>query len=79
MNELLKTLLLVFGLLNFSPSLAQRSELGFGIGTFNYTGDLVKNYNFRYSKPAATVFYRSNMSPVVSFRAGITAGNAWRF
>jgi hypothetical protein len=74
MNELLKTLLLVFGLLNFSPSLAQRSELGFGIGTFNYTGDLVKNYNFRYSKPAATVFYRSNMSPVVSFRAGITAG-----
>lgn len=53
---------------------AQRSEVGFGIGTFNYTGDLVRNYDFKYSKPAGTVFYRSNLSNVVSFRAGITAG-----
>lgn len=52
----------------------QRSEVGFGIGTFNYTGDLVRTYNFSYSRPAATVFYRSNLSKVVSFRAGITAG-----
>ncbi len=55
-------------------SIAQRSEIGFGIGTFNYTGDLVRNYNFKYSKPAATVFYRSNLSKVVSFRAAFTAG-----
>ncbi len=53
---------------------AQRSEIGLGIGTFNYTGDLVRTYNFKYSKPAATVFYRSNLSKVVSFRAAITAG-----
>jgi len=53
---------------------SQRSELGFGIGTFNYTGDLVRNYNIKYSKPAATVFFRSNLSKVVSFRAAITAG-----
>lgn len=53
---------------------AQRSELGFGIGTFNYTGDLVKNYNFRYSQPAATVLYRSNINKIVSFRAAITGG-----
>lgn len=53
---------------------AQRSELGFGLGTFNYTGDLVRTYNFKFSKPAATVFFRSNISKVVSFRAGITAG-----
>jgi hypothetical protein len=69
-----KTLSLVLCLLVCAPSLAQRSELGFGIGTLNYTGDLVRNYNFRFSKPAATVFYRSNLSPVVSFRAGITGG-----
>lgn len=56
------------------PSLAQRSEIGFGIGTFNYTGDLVRTYDFKYSKPAGTVFYRSNLSKVVSFRAAITAG-----
>jgi hypothetical protein len=55
-------------------TIAQRSEVGFGIGTFNYTGDLVRTYNFKYSKPAATVFYRSNLSSVVSFRAAVTAG-----
>lgn len=55
-------------------ALAQRSEVGFGLGTLNYTGDLVRSYNFRYSQPGATVFYRSNLSPVVSFRAALTGG-----
>src|ERR1700754_3282396 len=53
---------------------AQRSELGFGIGAFNYTGDLVKNYNFKHSRPAVTVLYRSNINRIVSFRASITGG-----
>lgn len=53
---------------------AQRSEVGFGIGTFNYTGDLVKNYNFKYSRPAVTVLYRSNINKIVSFRAALTGG-----
>lgn len=53
---------------------AQRSEVGFGIGTFNYTGDLVRTYHFKNLKPAGTVYYRSNISKVVSFRATITAG-----
>lgn len=66
-------LVTVFLLTAFS-TLAQRSEVGAGIGTFNYTGDLVKFYNFRYSKPAVTVFYRSNLSNVVSFRASVTGG-----
>ena len=57
------------------PSLfAQQSEVGFGIGTFNYTGDLARNYNIFNSKPAATAFYRSNMSKVISFRAAMTGG-----
>jgi hypothetical protein len=54
--------------------LTQRSEVGFGIGAFNYTGDLVRTYNFAFSKPAATVFYRSNISNVISFRTSITGG-----
>jgi len=54
--------------------LSHRSEIGFGLGTFNYTGDLVRTYNFATSKPAATVFYRSNISNVISFRTSITAG-----
>lgn len=53
---------------------AQKSEVGFGLGTMNYTGDLARSYNFLNSKPAVTVFYRSNFSQVVSLRAGITAG-----
>lgn len=54
--------------------LEQRSEYGFGVGTFNYTGDLARNYNFRFSKPAATAFYRANISSVISFRTALTAG-----
>lgn len=54
--------------------LGHRSEIGFGLGTFNYTGDLVRTYNLASSKPAATVFYRSNISNVISLRTGITAG-----
>lgn len=64
--------LLVLG--SFGTASAQRSEVGFGLGTFNYTGDLVRTYDFSFSKPAATVFYRSNLSKVVSFRAGVTGG-----
>jgi Domain of unknown function (DUF6089) len=54
--------------------LSQRSELGFGLGTFNYTGDLVRTYDFAFSKPAATVLYRLNLSKVVSVRTSITGG-----
>jgi hypothetical protein len=53
---------------------AQRSEVGFGLGTLNYTGDLSRTYNFLNSRPAGTVFYRSNLSKVVSFRTSVTAG-----
>ncbi len=53
---------------------AQRSEIGFGVGVFNYTGDLVRNYDFAYSKPAATLVYRANLSKVVSFRVSLTGG-----
>ena len=54
--------------------LGQRSEVGFGLGTFNYTGDLVRTYNLATSKLAGTVFYRSNISNVISLRTSITAG-----
>jgi Domain of unknown function (DUF6089) len=53
---------------------AQNAEIGFGIGAFNYTGDLARNYHLANSKPAGTVFYRSNLSRVISFRTAVTAG-----
>ncbi len=67
-------LLVVFGSTHAQQMLGQRSEVGFGLGTFNYSGDLVRSYNLAFSKPAATVFYRSNISRVVSARTSITAG-----
>ncbi|MGC1241130.1 MAG: DUF6089 family protein [Chryseosolibacter sp.] len=54
---------------------AQKSEVGFGIGTLNYTGDLARTYNILNSRPAATLFYRANLSQVVSLRAAITGGS----
>lgn len=53
---------------------SQRSEVGFGLGTLNYTGDLVRSYDFSFSKPAGTIFYRTNLSNALSFRTGLTAG-----
>jgi hypothetical protein len=54
--------------------LSQKSEVGIGIGTFNYSGDLVRTYNFAFSKPAATIFYRANLSQVISVRTSLTGG-----
>jgi hypothetical protein len=54
--------------------ISQRSEIGGGLGIFNYTGDLVRTYDLATSRPAATIFYRSNISRVVSFRTSLTGG-----
>src|SRR5689334_1131130 len=64
-------------LLFVNPTLAQpsqRSEVGFGLGVFNYTGDITRSYDVTTSRPAATVFYRSNISKVISFRVALTGG-----
>src|SRR5258706_14812762 len=53
---------------------SQRSEVGFVLGVFNYTGDLVRTFDLTTSRPAATVFYRSNISRVITFRTALTAG-----
>ena len=68
-------IIFVLLLIGFENSgLAQRSEIGFGIGTFNYTGDLTRTYRLANSRPAGTIYYRHNISKVVSMRATITAG-----
>lgn len=69
-----RAIFLCMGCLFAAPALSQRAEIGGGLGTLNYTGDLVRTYNFAYSRPAGTIFYRSNLSNVVSFRAGLTGG-----
>jgi hypothetical protein len=78
-NHLLILIVFIVLVLQKTDAMAQqilghRSEIGFGLGTFNYTGDLVRTYNLASSKPAGTVFYRSNISNVISLRTAITAG-----
>jgi len=69
--------ILLLGLFSFFLSeaqISQRTEIGGGLGVFNYTGDLVRTYDLTTSKPAATFFYRSNISKVISFRTSFTGG-----
>jgi len=73
-SHLVVALLFTLVITTCAGQIRQRSEVGIGLGTFNYTGDLVQNYNFKFSQPAFTVFYRNNVSKVISFRASITAG-----
>ena len=55
--------------------LQRRHEVGGGIGAFNYTGDLVRTYNPAFSRFAGTVFYRNNISPIVSLRTTLSIGS----
>ncbi len=67
-------LLLIIASSTANAQLSQNNEVGGGFGGFAYSGDIVRNYNLFYSKPAATVFYRRNLSKVVSFKVGLTFG-----
>lgn len=63
----------VFLLIAFN-SWAQRNELGIGLGTHLYKGDLSSNYNFAFFRPAGEVFYRCNFSPAVALRINAAYG-----
>jgi hypothetical protein len=52
----------------------QKIEIGAGIGTMNYTGDMAQQYKLRFSRPAASAFFRYNVSKPVTFRAEIGGG-----
>jgi hypothetical protein len=64
-------LILLLWLLS-SPLFAQNKEIGAGIGTMNYVGDLP--YKVSWHQPAATVFYRNNLSPATSVKYSATFG-----
>jgi hypothetical protein len=55
-------------------SIAQKRELGGGIGVLAYTGDMSRNIFKTSAKPAATVFYRFNMRDHLSIRVSFLAG-----
>lgn len=55
-------------------SIAQKREVGGGIGALSYTGDLSRNVFTNPIKPAAYVFYRFNMSDYISIRTSFLGG-----
>lgn len=50
-------------------------EFGGGLGSMNYSGDLVRGYSFSTSSFAGTGFYRMNFSEIFTLRLGATIGN----
>jgi hypothetical protein len=53
---------------------AQRSELGFGLGTFNYTQVILSEIMTLSIPSLPQQFFFAPILKVVSFRAAITAG-----
>src|SRR5688500_17299124 len=62
----------------FSPGLQaqnfQTSELGIGLGGTVYKGEIAPEYNFGNNRPAASVFYRRDISDPVTLKAGLLVG-----
>lgn len=59
-----------------SQELDKHAELGFGIGVFNYTGDLAQTTNYSQLTPGGQLFYRHNHSDQVSvFRFNLLIGS----
>lgn len=49
-------------------------EFGGGVGSMNYSGDLVRGYSFSTSSLAGTAFYRMNFSEILTVKLALTIG-----
>lgn len=52
----------------------QKNEVGFGMGAFNYTGELARRIKAKNFQPGLSLHYRRNISEAVSLRVGFTGG-----
>lgn len=59
----------------WTTSTAQFMEFGGGVGTMNYSGDLVRGFSFSTSSIAGTAFYRMNFSEILTVKLALTVGN----
>ncbi|TGE17161.1 type IX secretion system protein PorG [Hymenobacter elongatus] len=78
-SNLFKTLLVCLvqagSVFFISTAAAQNtSELGIGIGGMVYKGELAPAYQFRNNRPAATVFYRKDISAPITLRGNFLWG-----
>ena len=54
--------------------IAQKHEVGFGVGGFNYTGDLTRDFSARYTRPGFGLLYRYNVNNHLSVRGALNTG-----
>jgi hypothetical protein len=55
----------------------QKNEIGFSIGGLNYTGEISPAYNILHTRPAGSLFYRLNISPIIAIRTSVMAGGLY--
>ncbi|UZR94954.1 DUF6089 family protein [Chondrinema litorale] len=69
--------LLILGLLNIifiGNGIAQKYEIGFGVGAINYKGDVAPVVKMQNTRPGGNIFFRINFSEAVSLRNGLMLG-----
>jgi hypothetical protein len=63
-----------FNLILFTRAFSQLNDIGIGIGGFNVTSDISREFNLGNERPAANVFFRTNISEAIGLRYGIAGG-----
>lgn len=71
----IKYLFLTFAIGYSTIIQAQFMEFGGGPGFMNYSGDLVRGFDLNTTTFAGTVFYRMNLSEIVTLRLAIAIGS----
>jgi hypothetical protein len=56
------------------PCRSQKLEFGLGLGTMNYLGEVAPGFHPEFSRPAASLFFRHNVSQAVSFKYALAVG-----
>ena len=70
----MRNIILLLFLLTSTLSFAQFSEIGVGLGGFNYAGDLMRGYEIQNVKPGILGYYKMNFDNIFSVRASLTGG-----
>ncbi|MCB2378819.1 DUF6089 family protein [Hymenobacter sp. BT635] len=78
-SNLFKTLLVCFVqagsvFFAFSAAAQNTSELGIGVGGMVYKGEVAPAYRFENNRPAATIFYRKDISAPITLRGSFLWG-----
>lgn len=59
------------------PLLAQKIEVGLGLGAMHYKGDISPSFHPTFARPGGNVFFRYNLSRAVSLKANALYGGIY--